>query len=471
MNKERFLEEINEIDVPKHELFTAIDKGLAKGRKEKVPKRKSKRKLFTAVSSIAVATFLAAGFIFAPISYALSTIPLLGSIYDKVGLQIGYELLESDLVTELNQKATSNGVDITITSAYYDGNIIGLTFHAKGDKVSIDRVGEHGPEAGYSFHLFDGKEQNQWASTMTELKETEDGYIASIEFYNPNTAISNNDTLPLTFTNITGVKGLWNFDVPVEKIPSETIYSEAETKLQDQGYSLKMESIIKGNATTIVNYETILPREGKNDRIRITVFDDKGNRLVKFHPNVLTTDVKGTSVIKENQELFSSKISEDASYLTIQPEIVKWDQDIVSSLDQTTPFVIESSRFDYAIQVNRIQQKGNQLVLDYHIQNIETGSIKEDIIQNFADYITIIKTDQITKDNNGELDMNQMLELQTHSNEAKILEDGSLHYQSTFELKNDESFNYRDYSLVVPFGTLSANEEPIKMKSIQVELQ
>lgn len=471
MNKERFHKEINEIEVPKSEIFNAIDKGLEKGSKEKVLKRKSKVKIFSAIASIAAASFLAAGLIFAPISYALSSIPILGSIYEKVGLQIGYELLESDLITQLNQQATSNGVDITITSAYYDGNIIGVTFNAKGDKVSMDSVGDRGPDTGYNFHLFDGEEQNQWSSTMTELKETEDGYIASIEFYNPNANLSKNYTLPLTFTYITGAKGLWKFDVPVEQIPSETIYSEAKTELEGQGYSLKMESVVKGKATTILNYKTTLPLVGKKDNIRITVFDNEGNRLSKFNQNVLTTEVNEGFVVKDNQELFSSKISEDAKYLTVQPEIVKWDKDIVNSMDQSTPFIAESSRLDYSIKVNSIQQKGEQLILDYNIQNINTNSIREDIIQNFPEFIMIIKSDNIQRDENGELDMEKMLEHKTRSDQAKLLDDGSLHYKSIFNIKKPDKFDYRDYSIVVPFGTLSANEEPIEMEPIKVELE
>ena len=334
----------------------------------------------------------------------------------------------------------------------------------------MESLGDRGPETGYNFHLFDGDEQKQWSSTMTELIETEDGYIASIEFYKPEANMSKNYTLPLTFTNITGVKGLWDFDIPVEQIPSETIYSKAESVLEGQGYSLIMESVVQGKATTIFNYKTTFPLVGKKDDIRITVFDNEGNRLSKFQPNVLTTEENGISAEKDIQEIFSSKISEDAEYLTIKPEIVKWDNEIVNSMDQSTPFVIDSSRFDYSIKVNSIQQKGDKLILDYNIQNINTNSIREDIIQNFADFIQIMESDNIQINENGELDIGKMLEYMIRSNQVKLLDD-SLHYHSIINLKSPEEFDYRDYSIVVPFGTLSANEEPIEMETIKVELE
>ncbi|QDP41128.1 DUF4179 domain-containing protein [Radiobacillus deserti] len=469
MNKERIREELQEIEVPMTDIFTAIDKGIKRGRQYSGSKPKRKMKICMSILSSVVIFFLAAGFVFAPLSYALSYIPLLGSIYDKVGLQIGYELLESDLVAQLDKTASSNGIYITITSAYFDGNVIGVTFRANGEKVSLDYDGNHAPEVGYGFHLFDGKEQSQWESTMTQLTKTKDGYVASIEFYDPDLYLTDDYTLPLTFNNITGVKGIWKFDVPVEKIPSEIIRSEAKSKQND--YSLKMKSIVKGKATTIFNYQTIFPLTGENDEIRISVSDNIGNRLAKFNPRVLQSKVGKKSVVKENQELFSSGISEDAKYLIIQPEIVKGDKDVVKTLNQLTPFYVESERFEYAIKVNKMEREGQTVILDYNIKNVEKGSIREDILQNFADFIMLIDSNRIQKDERGELDIEKMLKYKIRSDQARLINQNTLHYQSTFHVKDKQQFKIEDYSVVVPFGTLSANEEPIQMDPIRIELE
>jgi hypothetical protein len=58
-------------------------------------------------------------------------VPLVGGVYEKFGLQIGYELLESGLITQLNQQATSNASILLLTSAYYYGNVIGITFYSE----------------------------------------------------------------------------------------------------------------------------------------------------------------------------------------------------------------------------------------------------------------------------------------------------------------------------------------------------
>lgn len=296
MNKEQLHKKMSEIDFPRDEVFAAIKGGIAKGRNAKKPRRKLTLKKVGLVSTVAASAFLASGLIFAPVSNVLAAVPLVGSLYEKFGLQIGYELLESDLITQLNQQATSNGVDITVTSAYYDGNVIGITFTAKGERVSLDAIGDKGPETGYNFHLFDGKEKNQWAGSMTQLTETEDGYAAAMEFYHPSANLPKDYTLPLTFTSVTGTKGIWKFDVPVEQIPSETIVTDAAGKLGD--YSLVMESVVKGKATTFLNYQTTFPLDGAEDEIRISVFDNDENRLSKNHPEVLAAKEKSGFVEK-----------------------------------------------------------------------------------------------------------------------------------------------------------------------------
>lgn len=471
MFKEQFNKEINEINVEKSEIFDAIDKGMEKGRNEKTPKRKSKAKILGAIASVAASTFLASGLVFAPITNVLASVPLIGSIYENFSMQIGSQLSKSGLVTELNQNVTSNNVDITITSAYYDGNIIGITFKAQGDRLSLDNVGgDKGPENGYGFHLFGGDEREQWSSSMTGLEETEDGYVAAMEFENPDANLPEDYNLPLTFTSIAGVKGNWTFNVPVQKFPSETIHTQAESKVKGQAYSLKMESVEKGKATTMLNYNTTFPLAGKNDDIRLTVVDNEGNELSTRHAAVLETEQNGDLVEKETRELFDSKISDKAEFLTIQSEIVQHEEDTVTSLDQTTPFMVESERFEYSIRVNKVEQNGNKLILDYNIQHTDTDTIRKDIIQGFANFIMLIKSDNIHRDKNGELVMRKMLENRIRSNTAEIIDEESLHFKSTYTIENPDEFDIRDHSIMVPFGTLSANDDPIKMNPIKIDL-
>ena len=411
---------------------------------------------------------LASGFVFAPVSNVLANVPILGSIYENFSSSVGYELFANDLVTSLNQKANSNGVDVTITSAYYDGNVIGITFKAVGKGLSIEHMDEgNRPVSGYSYHLFDGFDQNQWSSSGTELKETEDGFVGAVEFYNPDDQIPANFTLPLAFTHMADVNGTWKFDVPVEQIPSENIPAVYESTSTDGEYALKMETIIKGKATTLFEYKNIVPTIGIDDDIQIDIFDNNKNRLSKNHADLIEMNEENGMIEKSMRELFTSKIDEDASYLMVYPEIRKNEAEAIKSLD-SFPFKIKSKRFDYQITVSNVESIDNKLTVNYIIQNVNTDDFRKDIIQNFADFIKIIKTDEIKVDQHGEL-TNEMVELTVRSNEAKRINDDELHFESTFIIENPEEFDHKDYSLIVPFGTFSSNN-PVKMEPIKIDL-
>lgn len=469
MNKELFNKEISEIDIPRFEVFSAINKGIEKGRKEKSSKRKSKSYMFGAFSAAAASVFLASGFIFAPMTNVFAAMPLIGSIYEKYSLQIGNTLQQNNLVTKLNKKATSNGIDITLTSAYYDGNVIGVTFKAQGNKLSLERSGLEGPESGYDFHLFNGNEKEQWPASMTSLVKTNDGYIASMEFYNPEANLPKTFKLPLTFTAITGVEGSWKFDVPVEQLPINTIPFQAESSFKSGGYSLKMESVIEGKATTLLKYKTTFPLNAKDDEIEITVIDNEGNRLSKSHSDLLSSEQNNVVFEKNIRELFTSKLNSNAEYLTVQPVIRRNEKDTIISLENGTPTIIESRRFPYKMIVNKIKQSGNKLFVDYYLESINTMAIRKDIIQNFAESINLIKSNEISKDKNGNLDIEQMQKNKLSNNKVKVIDDGTLHFQSTFIVDGPEEFDYKDCSMVIPFGTLSLND-PIKMDPIKMEL-
>ncbi|SNZ03178.1 protein of unknown function [Terribacillus aidingensis] len=470
MNKQRINEELDKIDFPEQEVMNTIKNGIKKGKKDTERKKRVRVRKLAITSSIAASAFLASGLLFAPITNVLASVPIIGSIYDRFSMQIGYELFESKLVTQLNQTASSNAIDVTITSAYYDGNVIGLTFLAKGDRISLDKMEERGPEVGYSSYLFDGDEQKQWAGSMASLEKADDGYVGAMEFHNESADLPKNYTLPLTFTSITGVKGKWKFDIPVTQIPSQTIAAKEKIiSAHETNYAIEIESVTKGKATTFLNYKTTKPADGENDEINITVFDNLGNRLSKSHAEVLATEQHNGVLLHDTRELFTSKISEDAQYLTIQPELRKDEQQTVSSLDQSAPFTVESSRFDYKIKVNSIEHDKNQIIIDYHVQNINSAELRDDIIQNFADFIMLIKSENIIEDDDGQLDMNHIISDQIRSTKTTAV-DENYHFQSVFTLSNSNNTDIANYSLMVPFGTLSLNQ-PIEMDPVRFELK
>lgn len=467
MNKDWLEKNIEEIDVPKAEVYAAIAKGIANGKNEKYQKRKRKIRPGILISAAAASLFLASGFIFSPITNVLAKVPVLGAIYEDFMPSVGKELVAKNLVTSLNQEVTSNGVNVTITSAYFDGNMIGVTFKAQGKDLTIEQMDEgNRPAAGYSYELFDGLDKNQWVSSGTTLKETEDGFIGAIEFYSPDGQIPTNFSLPLVFTHMADVHGNWKFDVPIEQLPAQKIAAVYESNSKDGAYSFKMDTIIKGQATTLIEYNTTMPSLGSKDEIRITVFDNNENRLSKSTTDLISSNERNGRIERSARELFTSKIEEEASYLMVYPEIRQNEEETVGAITNSVPFQIESPRFDYNIKVTKIETTGNELTIDYALQNVDAGEFKEGIIQNFADFIQVIHTDHIERDEHGDLLLNGMLNHMIRSEQVELINQDELHFRSMFVI----DAAYEAYSLIVPFGNLSVNQ-PIKMDSIKVELK
>lgn len=308
MSKDWFNEQIEKIEVPRDDVFSAIHKGIALGRKEKKKKKwLSGLRKTSFITSSAASILLVSGLIFSPVNQVLANVPIIGGLYDNFNSGMGKGLTASRLVTELNEKATSNGIDVTLTSAFYDGYAIGFTFKANGEDISVSSNQDLGPEAGYSYHLFDGIDNEQWAGTTEGLKKKDNSYIGAFSLEYPEKELPKELTVPLVFTHIGGKDGEWKFNVQVQQIPVNKIESNIITSSNDGAYSFKMESLIRGEATTVINYHTTIPEYESKDLFDIKVVDDQGNELSR-------------SRVSSQIATFSEKVDKEAKYLMIYPE-------------------------------------------------------------------------------------------------------------------------------------------------------
>ncbi|TMU85099.1 DUF4179 domain-containing protein [Bacillus sp. BHET2] len=465
MDRKWFEEEMESIEVPKEEVFEAISIGIKKGRKQKV--RTKMVKVSAAITTAVASMVFISGFLFTPVNNALAKLPVLGGIYEKVGSHVGKELYSSQRVTEVNQAATSNDVAVTITSTYYDGNIIGVTFQAKGDNLSIEHMDEgNRPVSGYSYHLFDGKDQNQWGSGSSGLQKDGDEFVGSIEFYRDGQELPENFTLPLTFTHMADVNGNWSFDVPVKRIPSETIQTTARTETPDGEFELQMTSVTKGKATTTLEYTYTV--ESVKDDLNLIVFDDLGNRLSKSSAEILETRSIDGKVQKTVRELFTSKLSDKANSLKVQADMNLADEDGISTLATQPPFQVKSPRFGYQITVTDIENANGKVTIEFTINHIKDKQFQYDMLENIAQFVHVIPSTDIKRNAEGELEYNEMVNHMIRSEKTKSVDKDTLHFQTTFTISQDNRIE--DYSLIVPFATLSMNDAPIKMKPFEIKL-
>ena len=243
------------IEVPKAEVAHAIQQGITKGKNvQNVRKNKSITKKLSIFGSVAAAAVLASGLIIAPIGNVLAQVPFIGDYYQKLQMPIGEEMASEQLITEFNESVTNNGVTMTITSAFYDGHFLGITFKASGENLTGQIGGDNAPESGYTFDLFtQGDDTDGFGGTIAPLVKEGDAYIGAIIF--DNDQVKDLTVLPITFTYITGVFGEWKFNVPIEALPSETLALQQTSTSKDHDYAVHFTDAVINKASVIVNFD------------------------------------------------------------------------------------------------------------------------------------------------------------------------------------------------------------------------
>lgn len=314
MDKEIFRRMYEEIEVPKEDVSQAIAQGIRRA----IPKKK-KRKLAIIISAIAATLLLASGFVSPTMSQVFANVPLLGRLFASFEDSLGEKLASKELVTELNESITKNGVTVTLTSAYFDGVNVSITGHVKG-KLRFNK----GEEDEVSFDVnFDHNkgDADPWLGGSHDIRKKGDGYDFQMVLIYPYVNIKENFTLPMIIHYINGIHGEWNFDVPIERAPSKNIVLDKERQYENNGIGIHLRSITVGQASASLDVETSTVY--KDDIVSIMkVTDDKGNMLMDYGGNhaILSESDKDNKLYRINRHTMSIPVA-DIKSLTFYPKL------------------------------------------------------------------------------------------------------------------------------------------------------
>lgn len=268
MDKNTFSNKVNEVDVPKEEVLQSIKLGISRAEEEHHPNKRKPRLKAWIMSTVAAVILMSSSLIVPSFSKVLADAPIIGGLYANFNDMVGRSLEKQNLVKELNQTYTSNGVDIALTSAYYDGYLIGITFDVKGNLQEKD---------GYYYALyeiFNGDPLADETKELTTLTKTKDGYTGHIRIVYPYKDLPKNDTIPVSFEEIGTKKGNWQFEVPVHQNPiEEYVFDNKESTNPEGDVLFKMESIIKGEASTAFIYSVTYPKGELDSSVRMLNVD------------------------------------------------------------------------------------------------------------------------------------------------------------------------------------------------------
>lgn len=151
MNKEKFNQSIDNIDVPLEKLLAREKAAMNQGKNRRKHGRTTKQSILVACGLCI--SLLGSGFVSTGMAEALSNIPLIGPIYNDFR-DIASEKIERDQLTTVIEKQDSqNGLKMTVKEAAYDGGRLIVTVVYTGVKdLSLEEE-----KAGFNYITINGQ--------------------------------------------------------------------------------------------------------------------------------------------------------------------------------------------------------------------------------------------------------------------------------------------------------------------------
>jgi hypothetical protein len=451
MEKNSFQEAYEKIAVPKEDVLKSIQNGRNRADSDA---HKTKKKTAVWFSVAAATLFISSSFLSPSLSHVMADVPILGKVYETFNDSVGRSLQSQELITELNQTASNKGIDVSITNAYYDGAVVGVTFKAKG-KMNQE---ENGQVAGF-YEIFDGDEGISDSKEYVHMEPTKDGYIGHIQLSYPKSELPSDTTFPLEFKTIGGKEGSWRFDVPIKQLPFENVTLDQERSDELSDVNVHFDSIILGKASTAINYTATFPVQGKRDQVRLEVYDDKGEEMNSSMDGIgLETTKSGDQYIVKGRSILPQSVKGETKYLEIHPKVALNEKDQFVPLNASTPVEVKADRQNLSVTIEDITVDDNTLVVDFQWNNGDAVNKDFSFFKDFAQHDVIL-----VKESEKEIYEEPI----KHS--VKTLQKDELRFRSTFDISQLDDFDLKTYVMRVRLGSLSINI-PVELDEVKVDV-
>ncbi|MCA1031271.1 DUF4179 domain-containing protein [Bacillus timonensis] len=447
--------EYEKIEVPKDDVLKSIQIGMKRAGGIERNARNKKRVRPILISTAAAATLLLSSSFLSPnVSRVMADVPMLGGIYETFNDMVGRNLESQKLITELNETSSSRGIDVTITNAYYDGAVIGVTFDVKGNVKTED-----GRAVGF-YEIFGGAEHISDSKELVYMERTDSGFTGHIQLSYPKTDLPSYTTLPLKFLTIGGKEGSWKFDVPIEQLPYKTITVNEETTTENGDVKVLFDTIIEGKASTAIHYTATFPSVGTHDQVRLEVFDDKGEPIqIKSDGIDLETTKENDGFIVKGRSMIQDVLRGKTAYVDIIPSVALYEPDQYVDVTEQVPFHVISDRQDLSVTVEKISIEDKQVTFDFQVNNGDDKDLHMSFYENFA------RNDVLLVNEDKKETYEKPLK---HS--VETLDKKKLRFRSTFDISKFDDFKMDQFVLRVNLNSLS-NSLPVELEKVRVNLK
>jgi len=431
--------------VPTEDVVKRIELGV---RQAAAGSRHQKNKMLLIAFAAAAVIFFGSSFLFPSVSRVMAEMPLIGFLYKDL---VGENLATQKLVTALNETASDKGIDLTLTSAYYDGAVIGVTFEAAG-RVTKEPDGR---AMGF-YEIFNGDEKLGETKEIVYLDPSDKGFSGQIRLTYPKTALPADTALPLEFKEMGGKKGSWKFKVPITQLPYEKTALNLESGAED--FTIHFDTLVTGKASSAIEYTVTMPVENKNDQIRFHLMDENGNPIYETSDEKLEKKIDGEQQIIKGRTTILDDLQGKTRYLEVWPQAVLYEPDQFVQLKSQTPMHIKSDRQDLSVTIEKITLNDNTFSIDFQVNNGEEGKRHFTDFENFArNDVTLVKESR-----------KEVYEQPT-KHTVKTLDKQELRFRSVFDLRKVENFQPDQYLIRVSLNALALNM-PLEIEPVRVDL-
>lgn len=465
MDNKKLNDSIEQIPVPKEKVFNAISKGINKNVDRGYGKKKKVLAGVAATAAILGIT-VASGFFNPTMNNVLANAPLIGAIFQEFNDPTGVDLAYQNAVTELNQAVTKNGVTVKLTSAYFDGSVVSITGFVDEE---VENGGNEKGEVSFDVNFEHNEgDHDPWLNGPRAIKKVENGYKFQWKMEYPYKSFNENFTLPITIHNINGIKGEWNFNIPIQQDKNTTLSLNHEQGYPEDGVKIRIKEILTAKASSSLVYETVEKYKG-DDFIISKAVDDKGN-VYRFGNQTVLEDSEQGDGYHSTVRTVMPKLNSNATSLTFYPQLNIADPKVEQLLDKKS-FTLKSERLNLGLQVNDVTQKGGKLVIDYQFTGLPKPLSKRklEIVNHNLEYnFWLVDKGYLTK-----IDPENPWPPKNHGipfNKVEMIDKATAHFQSTFDFNGEErieNFKLENTILLFDFASFVSSEY---LKPFTVEL-
>lgn len=130
------------------------------------------------------------------------------------------------------------------------------------------------------------------------------------------------------------------------------------------------DSIIKGKASTAINYTVTFPNEGKYVQVRLEVYNDQGKEIPLLSDGIdLETNKSENHITVKGRTIIPQSLKEKTSYLEIHQKVALHEKNQFVTLKQQTPIKIQSDRQNLSVTVEIMKLKKGNFTVDFQVNH------------------------------------------------------------------------------------------------------